>query len=247
MGNRETATTFSLVWERPAPEVRPGASAVPPERIAAAAMEIADKEGLHAVSVKRVASRVGVPSVRMQAYLTCRDDLLDLMLDAAFGEVELLELNGARVDWRADLRALAHATEVTARRHPWLAGLAGTRTACGPNGLRNSERLLAAVARTGLDAATMTQTVNTVLSFVYGYVQIELLEPTRRSSNEVSEAGRRNHTTRYLLDVVSRGDYPTLAHIFAEASDLTPEDSFDAGLDCVLDGIAARVSAAAQR
>ncbi|MGI8678782.1 MAG: TetR/AcrR family transcriptional regulator [Jatrophihabitans sp.] len=244
MRNRETTSAFTLIWERPALEGRPGAAVVEPARIAAAAMEIADRESLYAVSVKRVATKVGVSSDRLQAYLT-REDLLDLMLDEAFGEIVLPQVGVDGADWRSDLRAIARATKETARNHPWLRTLAGTRTTCGPNGLRTSESILAAVAGTGLDAATMTRMVNTVLSYVYGYVQLELLEPARNRADAVTDDERRSHTSQYLLDVVSRGDYPTLIRVFAEAAQMTADDSFDVGLECVLDGIAARIATVA--
>src|SRR5581483_7472608 len=150
----EHSDGVTLIWERAEPA---GRGATPPpsrEQIVAAAFEIADKEGLHAVSVKRVASKLRIPAPRLEAYLVSREDLLDLMLDGAFGEIEPAD-EGA--DWRSRLRAVAHATQVTAQRHPWLRLLAGTRTPCGPNGLRHSERALAAVDGIGLDASTMTQ------------------------------------------------------------------------------------------
>lgn len=226
----------ALIWERPEPA---GRGATPPpgrEQIVAAAFEIADKEGLHAVSVKRVASKLRMPAPRLEAYLSSREDLLDLMLDGAFGEIEPADEGS---DWRSRLRAIAHATQVTAQRHPWLRLLAGTRTPCGPNGLRHSERALAAVDGIGLDASTMTQVVNTVLAYVYGYVQLELVEHPRKADAD-AEADRRAQTARYLVEQVQAGDYPTLARVFSDAS-LSAADAFESGLEYVLDGIAARV------
>ncbi len=242
MANHSEADSVTLIWERAEPVAR-GATAPPDrERITQAAFEIADREGLHAVSVKRVASKLRVPSARLEVYLTSREDLLELMLDAAFGEIDPPEDSDA--DWRTKLRDLATATQTTAQQHPWLRTLAGTRTPCGPNGLRNSERALAAMDGLGLDAAKMTQAVNTVLAYVYGFVQLELLEPSRRL-DEDSELERRNHTARYLLGRVSTGDYPTLARVFSDASQLTAANAFESGLDYVLDGIARSLDAAA--
>jgi AcrR family transcriptional regulator len=225
---------ISLIWERAEPVPRGPMAAPDRGHITQAAFEIADREGLHAVSVKRVASKLRVPSVRIEGYVTSRDDLLDLMLDAAFGEIEPAE-DGE--DWRSSLRAVAYATQATAQRHPWLRTLAGTRTPCGPNGLRHSERALAAIDGLGLDAATMTQAVNAVLAYVYGFVQLELLEPSRKL-DEDGELKRRNHTASYLMQQVSTGDYPTLARVFSDASNLTATDAFETGLNYVLDGIA---------
>jgi hypothetical protein len=86
----------------------------------------------------------------------------------------------------------------------------------------------------------MTQAVNTVLAYVYGYVQLEMLEPGRKV-DEAVELERRTHTAQYLIDRMSSGDYPTLARVFAEAANLTASDAFENGLTYVLDGIAAQV------
>lgn len=234
-----------LVWERPHPQARAGAPAITPESIVEAATSIADREGLHAVSVKRVASKLGIPIARMEAYLPTRDDLLDLMLDGAFGEIELPERDPEQ-DWRADLTTIARATQQVALRHPWLRSLAGTRTPCGPNGLRNSERVLAAMDGADLDAATKTTAVNTVLAYVYGFVQLEMASTARKGEDAESDLARRAHMATYLLETVGSGRYPRLAQVFEDAT-LTTEDAFGTGLDYVLDGIAPLVDGAAPR
>jgi hypothetical protein len=76
-----------------------------------------------------------------------------------------------------------------------------------------------------------------VLAYVYGFVQLELLEPSRKLDEDV-ELQRRNHTASYLMQQVSSGDYPTLARVFSDASNLTASDAFETGLNYVLDGIA---------
>lgn len=232
-----TAVQNALIWERAEPVARGSSAAVTRDQITQAAFEIADREGLHSVSVKRVASRLRVPALRLESYLASRDDLLDLMLDAAFAEIDPIHEGD---DWRSQLRAMAHATQQTAQRHPWLRSLAGTRTPCGPSGLRHSERALSALDGLGLDAATMTQAVNTVLAYVYGYVQLELLEPSRKA-DEDAELARRTQTAHYLIGQMQTGQYPTLARVFADATNLSAVDAFESGLDYVLDGIAAQI------
>ena len=234
-----------LVWERPHPQVRAGAPAITPDVIVEAATSIADREGLHAVSVKRVASKLNAPIARMEAYLPTRDDLLDLMLDGAFGEIEIPEPDPG-LGWRADLAVIARATQQVALHHPWLRALAGTRTPCGPNGLRNSERVLAAMDGMDLDAATKTNAVNTVLAYVYGFVQLEMASTARKGEDAESDLARRGHMATYLLEAVGTGRYPRLAQVFEDAS-LTTEDAFGTGLGYVLDGIAALVEGTAAR
>ena len=241
MASHTAAAREMLIWERPEPQGRGGSAPLSKEQIVQAAFELADREGLQAVSVKRVASRLHVPALRLESYLASREDLLDLMLDGAFAEIDPVHEGD---EWRSQLRSIAHATQQTAQRHPWLRTLVGTRTPCGPNGLRHSERALSALDGLGLDAATMTQAVNTVLAYVYGYVQLEMLEPGRKA-DEDAELARRTHTAHYLAGQIQTGEYPTLARVFADAANLTAVDAFEAGLDYVLDGIAAQMATAA--
>lgn len=237
MANSSAQAAEGLVWERDNPTTHAGSRVVSDEMICDAAFAIADKEGLHAVSVKRVASKLNAPAARLEAYLASRDDLLDLMLDRAFAEVELPP-HEADTDWRADLHTLATAMQVVAERHPWLRSLVGTRTPCGPNGLRVSERMLAALEACDLDALQMTHMVNTVLAYVYGFAQLQLGQNAAQSGDA---ADRMTRTAHYLVGAVSSGDYPNLSRLFAETPQLTTLDAFEAGLGYVLDGLAAQL------
>lgn len=232
-----------LVWDRPEPVSPAGRPAADASAIAAAAFSIADRDGLHAVSVKRVATKLKLQAVALEAYLTSRDDLLDLMLDRAFGEIELPPV-AAGNHWRADLRAIAHATQAVAVRHPWLRSLAGTRTPSGPNGLRLNESVLQAVSGLGVDPVQMMQLANTVLAFVYGFVQLEMGH-VQRGRDVTEDAAHQARTSRRLLEVAASGDYPHLAELFAQSANLSAGSAFDIGLDIVLDGIGARIENAA--
>ncbi|MDT4893411.1 MAG: hypothetical protein QOE97_2446 [Pseudonocardiales bacterium] len=234
-----TSNDTLLVWQRPIPSGRPGAAALSPEEVAAEGVALADREGLHTVSVKRVASKLNVPLTRVEGYLRSREDLLDLMLDAALGEIELPPRDPS-VDWRADLSAIAHATQAAALRHPWLRSLAGTRIPCGPAGLRHTERVLEAVDGMGLDPATATHSVNTVLAFVYGFVQLEMGVSGRKDDASIE---RRTATAHYLMDAIAGGEYPALARVFSDAS-ISTDDAFEKGLGYVLDGVGLQIERA---
>ena len=134
----------STVWARPRPEPRRRAPGV--DQYVAAALAVADAEGLAAVSMRRVAGDLGSGTATLYRYIANRDELVDLMVDAAQGEDPLPEPTR---DWRADLAAVAHALRATLLRHPWLAGELAGRPSLGPNSLRRSESALrAAVALT---------------------------------------------------------------------------------------------------
>jgi AcrR family transcriptional regulator len=106
-----------LIWLRPERTGRGPRPAHSRDSIAAAAIVIADAEGLDAVSMRRVAAALGAGTMSLYNYVPKKEHLLDLMLDAASGEYRLPpEPSG---DVRADLARLAHEQLAIFRRHPW--------------------------------------------------------------------------------------------------------------------------------
>ena len=110
-----------------------------PEEITTAAIAIADREGLDAVSMRRVAAGLGTGAASLYRYVETREDLLDLMTDAISAEYELAPPSS---NWLADLIAFGEQARAIFRRHRWLAALAMTRPVIGPNGIGLIEHFL---------------------------------------------------------------------------------------------------------
>src|ERR1700683_3673998 len=118
-----------VVWMLPD---RPGRGPKPThsrEQITAAAIRIADAEGLDAVTMRRVAAEVGSGTMTLYRYVPTKDHLLDLMIDATEGEVVFPDAPAG--DWRAGLRAVAWMQRDRLLRHPWLASLEAGRPGFG--------------------------------------------------------------------------------------------------------------------
>jgi AcrR family transcriptional regulator len=229
-------TSFGALWGRSVPDLRDSAPEQVVGEIASVAVKIADREGLSGLSVKRIASKLGVAPAKLAGFLVTKDDVLDLAFDAFYGEIGAeLAANDSTGEWRASLQAIAAATKGALERHPWALELMGTRPPYGPNGLDGSERALAAVDGIGLDSFAMTSAVNTVLAYVCGSIR---RQQRGAPSDDAAE------TAKYLLDAVGSGAYPRLARIFGDSQDLTEAASYEAGLEQVLDGIGIRVAAA---
>lgn len=225
-------TGTEVLWGRSVPATRKNTPPETMDSIAHAAIVIADREGLAGLSVKRVAAKVGLPVTALSAYLTSKDDLLDLIFDAFYAEIDPPATSDS-AGWRGDLTALATATRGALQRHPWALELMGARPPYGPHGLRSSERALATLDGLGLDSVAMTSAVNTVLAYVCGSIR---RRPRSGASMPPAVAAE------YLVAVVSSGDYPRLTQVFADTQQLTEDASFAAGLSQVLDGIAARLA-----
>ena len=210
---------------RPAQHTRAG--------ITAAAVAIADRAGLDAVSMRRVAAGLGTGAASLYRYLDTREDLLDLMTDAAGAEYALAPATG---DWLADLVSFGEQGRVIMRRHPWLAPLVITRPVLGPNGLILLEHVLdlltphpAAIAAK-LEAFALLNTMTAV------FVQHDLAGG--------SAAQQRN--AAYLAHVLAAGTHPRLAGLLAQGHPVAPEpaDPYPSIVARIMTGLLAQLSGA---
>ncbi|MEU8660526.1 TetR/AcrR family transcriptional regulator [Actinoplanes philippinensis] len=111
--------------------------------VTAAAIALADREGLAAVSMRRVAAELGTGAASLYRYVDSRDDLLDLMTDEVAGGYRLPEPGGP---WLAGLLEVCRQGRELMRRHGWLPELVLTRAALGPHGADLLEHVLAVLA-----------------------------------------------------------------------------------------------------
>src|SRR5215469_15973744 len=188
-----------LIWIRPAPQQpkRPTR-----DDIVTAAIGLADAEGLPAVSIRRVAAALRTRPMGLYSHIARKDDLLDLMLDQVLGEVLVDQLPG---DWRQALRAIAHHTRATARRHPWIIGALGQRPTIGPNGMRHREQSVAAVAGLDADLFRKGALLEAVDAYTIGRVTMELAERETQRRERLSDPQWRTATQAYLQRLIDAG------------------------------------------
>jgi AcrR family transcriptional regulator len=198
--------------------------------IARVALEIADREGLDAVSIRRLARELRAGAMSLYHYFDNRDELLEEMGDTIAGEMLVPSLPD---DWRAALRAIAHQTRATFLRHPWLLSTVHDRPHVSPNMLRHIEQSARAVmALEGrVPAHLLTAIVTAVDDFTVGYTLRELAAPAG-----FAEAFEEPNV-RYLLE---SGEFPLLLRFARAGAEMPPQD-FDTGLDWLLDGFAAQI------
>jgi AcrR family transcriptional regulator len=225
----------SSVWTRPRPEPRRRAPGV--DQYVAAALAIADAEGLAAVSMRRVASDLGSGTATLYRYITNRDELVELMIDAVQGEDPIPEPGR---DWRADLTAVAHAQRATLLRHPWLAGELSGRPSLGPNALRRSESALRAAVALTPDITLASRALGVVYAYVLGSVGTQQAALRAEQRTGLTEEQWQHSTGPYISQVIAAGEHPLVARRVLEAEEPDRDVDFAFGLDCVLDGLAAR-------
>ena len=142
------------------------------DRITEATVRMLDADGPAALSMRRLAAELNVTAMSLYWYVDTKDDLLELSLDRAFGELELPD-PAADEDWRDQVRAMAREYRMLLVRHPWLSPLVGRFLNIGPHALAFSRVIHQVLCRTGLSAHGVSGAVSAVSQFVYGYGMIE--------------------------------------------------------------------------
>ncbi|MEU5631576.1 TetR/AcrR family transcriptional regulator [Streptomyces rishiriensis] len=224
-----------LVWERPEPPNRPVPAPLSRERIVRAAIQLADADGLDAVSLRKVATALDVRPMRLYGYIAGKAELLDLMVDAAYAEIRP---DGA--GWREVLRSLAEATRHAAHEHEWLADLLGGRPQLGPHALASGETVMAALGDIDLDA--VMPVVAAVNAYVIGAVRREIAERRAERATGMDEKRWQAALGPYLERTLATGRFPALSTVVRDAAHLDADHTFRIGLDFLLDGIEARIS-----
>lgn len=216
------------------------------ERITGASVRLLDAEGLAKFSMRRLAAELNVTAMSLYWYVDTKDDLLELALDAAFGELRLPDPEAAGEDWREQLRGLAGEYRVLLVRHPWLSPLAGRYLNIGPNSLAFSRVVQRVVRRAGLPAHGITGAISAVFQFVYGYGTIESHFAAR-----VAAAGMTpDEYFRLAMDAVN--ETPETAEVIRESKDIMAarggdtvaemlDRDFTFALDLLIAGIEAMV------
>jgi AcrR family transcriptional regulator len=236
------ATGATLIWERPEPASRPAPGPLSRDRIVRAAVAIADAEGLASVSFRNVGAALAAGPMRLYGYVATKEELLELMVDAVHGE--MASAGPTRGDWREALRSIAHRTRRAAGEHKWFIDLLGGRPHQGPNALAHLEASLAALSDTpgfeDIDAVMLA--VRTVNAYVIGALRGEAIELRAELESGMTRSEWQAASWPYLHRMIATGRFPTIAKVVRDATHPSPDVVFDQGLDCVLDGIAARLS-----
>jgi AcrR family transcriptional regulator len=221
--------------------------------IVRAAIAVADAEGPEAISMRRIARELRSGAMSLYWHVGSKEELLDLMLTEVEAEVEVPQPSG---DWRADLRSFARRTRAGMLRHPWAIEFIGGRPPSAPADARNLERVLAILDGHGLSARTTVDIIGTVVTYVLGAVVREGRElrgerDQQRAQADLSPEQLDQQRKRYRDWFHDAGRYPRIVRLMDEEVDpddpATRQERFEFGLDCLLEGIAARLAAAAAR
>ena len=187
------------------------------ERIAAVALAIADREGFHAVSMRRVAQELNVGTMSLYYYVKAKDDLVGAMDDALMQEVLLPSLPKG---WQRAMMAIAKRTHAVFVRHPW-ALVAMSSAPPGVNAMRHMEQCLEALAETSMTNKQKISLLASIDDFVFGHA---LRETSTEAPVDIDFASAQ----------LATGCFPRLAEVFSGGRLEANKARFDQGLLALL-------------
>ena len=208
------------------------------ERIVDAAVEIADAEGLAAVSMSRVAQSLGYTTMSLYRYVTAKDDLLVLMQERGTGLPPEPDPEVDPSDWRERLRAIGRAQIDMHRVHPWLLDIPIQGTPITPNNLAWMDAMLSALSDVPLDEDERVAVILLVTGQLRWQSTIEHSYEVAADAAGIDPQAIDDGRSAVLDAFVTAEEFPALrravdAGVFAEG-----EDPFAFGLERVLDGVA---------
>jgi len=201
------------------------------ERVLQAAMELADREGVGSLSMRRLGKELGVEAMSLYHHAAGgKQALLDGMVDLVFGEIELPAADG---DWKAAMRRRAVSAREVLGRHPWAIALMESRRTPGPANLRHHDAVLGCLRRAGFPVALTAHAYSILDAYIYGFALQEASLPfdTPEETAEVASE---------IMDGFAADAYPHLTelaveHVLQPGYDYGDEYAF--GLELILDGL----------
>jgi AcrR family transcriptional regulator len=202
------------IWELPEHGERGPKARYSRAAIAAAAVALADAEGLDAVTMRRMAAELGLGTMSLYTYVPTKDHLVQLMIDQVGGEYRF----PARPprDARQAIMELARQGRDITQRHPWLPRVITTRPpAMGPAMLRYVDYFLGLLSGTGLDAGRKMELLALVNGFAVNYGGMQAALAEERARTGVTAEQQAAAQVGHLVAAAASGRYPNLAAVLA--------------------------------
>ena len=200
------------------------------ERVLQAAVAVADESGIESLTMRRLAKRLEVKPMSLYYHVANKDEILDGIVDIAFGEISLPRVGA---EWKPALRDRALSVRNVLREHPWATSLMQSRVNPGPALLRHHDAVIGCLREGGFSVAMAAHAFSAMDAYVYGFAlqEKELPFETPEEIAVIAEM---------ILQQMPADKYPHLAELTTDHI-LQPgynySDEFEFGLDLVLDGL----------
>jgi AcrR family transcriptional regulator len=199
------------------------------DRVLQAAVELADSGGVEP-TMRKLGEALGVQAMSLYNHVANKDDLLDGMIDAVFGEIELPSQEGS---WKTAMRHRAVSVRSALSRHRWAIGLMESRTSPGPATLRHHDAVLGCLRAAGFSLELAAHAYAALDSYIYGFALQQASLPFRTSEEAVELAD--SMLRQFPADAYPHLAELTVQHVLRPGYDYA--DEFEFGLDLILNGL----------
>lgn len=242
----DPARTLRLLWREPTTGTaqRGPRQGLTVDQVVAAAIDLADAEGLPALTMRRVANALAVAPMSLYTYVPGKAELLDLMLDSLYAA--LPDTNLAALPWRHRVATIAEENRDLYRKHPWAATISTGRPPLGPGMMAKYDRELTAFADLGLSDVDMDAALTFVLDFVDASARAALEATAAEHDSAMTDAQWWAANEPILARIFDPARYPTATRVGAAAGAAhqgahSPAHAWEFGLGRILDGLAALI------
>jgi AcrR family transcriptional regulator len=199
------------------------------DRVLAAAVQLADRDGIDSVSMRRLAHELGIEAMSLYTHVRNKDDLLDGMVDAVIGEIPVDPADG---DWKASLRQTVSAARTVILRHPWAPRVIETRTSPGPAVPQYFDGVIGILRRGGFSIEAAHHALHILGSRLLGFTQ-DLFDDSGDLSPEAAEAlaGELGDRLPYVAEMALAVSHD------GDLGGCDDDAEFEIGLNLILDGL----------
>jgi AcrR family transcriptional regulator len=200
------------------------------ERVFRAAFDLTTKDGIEALSMRKLAQELGVEAMSLYRHVRNKGEIVDGMVDLVFGEIGLPALG---VDWKTAMRQRAISAREVLARHPWAIGLMEGRRTPGPATLQHHDAVIGCLREAGFSIPMAAHAYSVLDSYIYGFALQQATLPFKTSDEAVKVAD--SIRRQFPADAYPHLVELTVEHVLQPGYDYA--DEFEFGLDLILDGL----------
>ncbi|MGW6279363.1 TetR/AcrR family transcriptional regulator [Kribbella sp. NPDC055071] len=227
------------IWTRQR-AAAPGRETLSLDQIVTTAMALLDEEGVSGLSMRKLAAKLGSGATSLYWHVPTKNDLIDLLIDETWGEIDVPDPSLA--GWRGGALLFAHSLRSAVLRHPWMPEVMYTRPSVGPKAMSLGARGMMLFGAAGFADHEVDRAMSCVMSYVLGTASSEVAtrEMVRKSGRSATDwMDQLRQETQAIAD-----EYPQLQESvdrrLRQGFDASLTENFAYGLDVLLDGLQAR-------
>ncbi|MFC7491139.1 MULTISPECIES: TetR/AcrR family transcriptional regulator [unclassified Knoellia] len=239
-GGGDIDVSLAIMWGMREQATRGRKASITLGAIVSRAVEVADAEGLDAVSMRRLAADLGVGTMSLYRHVPGKSELLDLMIDHVNAVPD--EEPPRDAGWRKHLEECARGSYRNYLKHAWLLQVDQSRPLLGPNALAGLELFLGGLDEVDLTGQQKMMVIMSLDAYVTGLARQEVQATRAEQRTGVSDEEFWTAQSPVLERAMSTDSYPVLASLPMDAFAAGWEETFDLGLTALLDGLEARLA-----